>query len=241
MDSYIGVKILKSAELMTVDKYNSIRGWVTPSGEDKEKEVYLVEYEPSVDNESNLDGYEGYVSMSPKDIFESSYSKLVLGVNHYNFALYHELRVQEEAEALFGKMYSLQVFVDNDELMSDLTEESRGLLRKQLLSMKSYLSILNNRMAGFKDVPEEEASAIPMNFGEAVDALRSGSGVSRPSYLREDVYLYMEMGAITNPDGSVSASPIIMLAPMDDDEDWDFPEIDITSEDILAEDWLIVA
>mgnify|MGYP000088382004 CR=1 FL=1 len=70
---YIGVKILESASLMTRERYCKIRGWEVPADENPTDEVYLVEYEPVEGEMSNVIGYAGYVSMSPKDVFEKAY------------------------------------------------------------------------------------------------------------------------------------------------------------------------
>ena len=70
---YIGVKILESAELMTKAEYCKVRGWDVPSDEDPNEQVYLVEYEPTENNASNHVAYSGYISMSPKDVFEEAY------------------------------------------------------------------------------------------------------------------------------------------------------------------------
>lgn len=60
MQEYIGIKILK-AKPMSLGDYNKHRGWEIPENEDSEREGYLVEYK------------EGYLSWSPKEIFESAY------------------------------------------------------------------------------------------------------------------------------------------------------------------------
>jgi hypothetical protein len=70
---YIGVKILNSAELMTKQVYCDMRGWNVPADEDPNEEVYLVEYEATEGTKPNLNPYKGYVSMSPKDVFEKAY------------------------------------------------------------------------------------------------------------------------------------------------------------------------
>jgi hypothetical protein len=62
MDQYIGTKILK-AEPLNLGDYNKKRGWTIPEDEDPLKEGYFVEYP------------DGYVSWSPKDVFEESYRK----------------------------------------------------------------------------------------------------------------------------------------------------------------------
>lgn len=57
---YIGVKIIQ-AEPMTLGGYNSFRGWTIPENEDPKRRGYLVRYP------------DGYVSWSPKEIFEAAY------------------------------------------------------------------------------------------------------------------------------------------------------------------------
>lgn len=70
MSLFIGVKLIK-AQAMTRAEYNSYRGWPLPEDEDGCDEGYLVEYMDG--GKSNMPGREGYVSWSPKDVFERSY------------------------------------------------------------------------------------------------------------------------------------------------------------------------
>lgn len=70
MKLYYGTKLL-GAKPMTRGDYNIFRGWVPPRGEDPDEEGYLVEYMDG--GKPNIEGREGYVSWSPKDVFESSY------------------------------------------------------------------------------------------------------------------------------------------------------------------------
>ena len=68
MKTYIGAKLIK-AKPMTKGEYAELRHFLTPS--DGEKEGYLVEYS---DGESNdVSGHSGYVSWSPKEVFEKCY------------------------------------------------------------------------------------------------------------------------------------------------------------------------
>jgi hypothetical protein len=56
---------------MTRAEYNALRGWTVPADEDPNDDGYLVEY---VDAQpGNLDGYKGYVSWSPEDVFDRAY------------------------------------------------------------------------------------------------------------------------------------------------------------------------
>lgn len=60
MKKYIGCKLLE-AKPMTRGDYNTFRGWTIPENENPEDEGYLVEYP------------DGYISWSPKQIFEKAY------------------------------------------------------------------------------------------------------------------------------------------------------------------------
>ena len=64
MDKYIGVKLIE-AEEMVLGEYNKYRGWQIPKDEDPAKKGYLVVYP------------DGYVSWSPKEIFEKAYMKII--------------------------------------------------------------------------------------------------------------------------------------------------------------------
>jgi hypothetical protein len=72
MNTYIGTKIVK-ANPMTRLEYNKLRGWELPVDENGSDEGYLVEY---VDGgKPNHSAYKGYISWSPKDVFERAYAK----------------------------------------------------------------------------------------------------------------------------------------------------------------------
>jgi hypothetical protein len=70
MQQYIGVKLI-NAKPMNRLEYNNFRGWQLPEDENGADEGYLVEY---VDGgKANTTEYAGYVSWSPKDVFERAY------------------------------------------------------------------------------------------------------------------------------------------------------------------------
>lgn len=70
MNTYIGTKLV-NAKPMNRQEYNDFRGWELPSNENGTDEGYLVEY---VDGgQANTNIYKGYVSWSPKDVFERAY------------------------------------------------------------------------------------------------------------------------------------------------------------------------
>ena len=70
MKQHIGVKLINSKP-MNRQEYNDFRGWDLPDNENGTDEGYLVEY---VDGgEANTSEYSGYVSWSPKEVFERAY------------------------------------------------------------------------------------------------------------------------------------------------------------------------
>lgn len=60
MKTYIGTKIIE-AKPMTRGDYNIFRGWKIPEDENPEDRGYLVKYP------------DGYISWSPKEVFEEAY------------------------------------------------------------------------------------------------------------------------------------------------------------------------
>lgn len=62
-NKYIGIKKIE-AEPMTRGEYNGFRGWGIPKDENPSDEGYIVKYS------------DGYVSWSPKDVFEKAYSRI---------------------------------------------------------------------------------------------------------------------------------------------------------------------
>ena len=67
---YIGTKTLKAVAL-TLGEYNTLQGWQLPADQEPNTAGYLVEYLDG--GKPNHKDYEGYISWSPKDVFEASY------------------------------------------------------------------------------------------------------------------------------------------------------------------------
>lgn len=72
MKKYVGMKIINAKPMTRID-YNNFRGWSLPTDEKGEDEGYLVEY---TDSGPNTSDYKGYVSWSPKDVFERAYKEI---------------------------------------------------------------------------------------------------------------------------------------------------------------------
>ena len=70
MVSYIGTKNIL-AKPITKDEYNIYRGWELPADENGSDEGFLVEYTDG--GQSNHPDHKGYISWSPKDVFDRAY------------------------------------------------------------------------------------------------------------------------------------------------------------------------
>ena len=131
MQLYTGTKQVKAKPMNRAD-YNILRGWQLPADEDGTDEGYLVEY---VDGgKANVEGFAGYISWSPKGVFEMA----------YNPCGTYKQRLQIEYYELQEKVVKLQAFV-NTESYDKLEELQRLYLLGQLASMKAYLNYLHLR------------------------------------------------------------------------------------------------
>lgn len=70
MAQFVGTKIV-NAKPMTRGDYHALRGWATSINEDPSEAGYLVEYTDA--QRPNIEGFPGYVSWSPADVFEKAY------------------------------------------------------------------------------------------------------------------------------------------------------------------------
>lgn len=74
MNTYIGTKQI-AATPMTLEEYNDYRGWDLPGDENGDDLGYLVEYLDG--GKGNHPNHAGYISWSPKEVFDRSYRPAV--------------------------------------------------------------------------------------------------------------------------------------------------------------------
>lgn len=70
MKQYIGVKLINAID-MTRAAYNILRDWELPADENGDDAGYLVEYLDG--GQANHKDFKGYISWSPKAVFENAY------------------------------------------------------------------------------------------------------------------------------------------------------------------------
>jgi len=78
MSQFIGTKLILSIPMSRLE-YNNYRDWELPSDENGGDEGFLVEY---IDGgKSNHPDHEGYISWSPKEVFQNAYQSCSEGMS----------------------------------------------------------------------------------------------------------------------------------------------------------------
>lgn len=139
--TYVGTKVIH-AQPMDRRSYNYLRGWVLPDNEDGDDDGYLVEYP---DQPANTSTYRGYVSWSPKDVFDSAYEKIDLNGDGAVGGLTWRDRLVIEKDELAERLNKLTDFLASP-LFEAIPEDQQVLLNGQMASMSSYLAILKLRL-----------------------------------------------------------------------------------------------
>lgn len=133
MKKYIGTKELKAAR-MTLGAYNEYRGWKLPEDEDPNAEGYLVEYMDG--GKPNDERHEGYISWSPKDVFEKAYKVSETPLD----------RMYIEFNELMDKHNKLVLFLGRKDAVEIAGENQIALMELQKIQMHDYLITLKKRI-----------------------------------------------------------------------------------------------
>ena len=134
MIPYIGTKAVKAVPMSRL-AYNEYRGWVMPADENPADEGYLVEY---LDGGKPCDDrHEGYISWSPKDVFERAYKPQGTWLDRVK-AERDELQIK-----LDGLSKTLSVFPKPDAI----SDAQWILMPTQQFHMRMYLQTLEKRIA----------------------------------------------------------------------------------------------
>lgn len=141
---YEGTKRVHATPMNRGD-YNEYRGWQMPADENPADEGYLVEY---VDGgKANDSRHAGYISWSPKDVFERAYT--LVPVPAASTVLPHQQRVIDEKTARDGEIQRLGAFIGDSPIFATLPADEQARLRRQLDVMRELSVILGERIAAF--------------------------------------------------------------------------------------------
>ena len=122
MHKYIGTKLIKARPL-TLGEYNALQGWIIPVDQDPTAPGYLVEYTDG--GKPNHPNYEGYISWSPKDVFEKSYIK----TNNLTFGMVLEaMRAGQRVQRASGDLEIPHAiyYLEGGDLKKEIQDLSQG-------------------------------------------------------------------------------------------------------------------
>jgi hypothetical protein len=153
--TYVGTKVIH-AKPMTLGDYNTLRRWMLPKDEQPEVEGYMVEYADG--GKPNHEDFVGYVSWSPKDVFEKAYVDLGASPNLPKVDTWIT-RLQDEWTELGAKVAKLHDYLDSDGYHLLPTIE-KAQLRNQYEVMMQYWQIVNARLTR-AETPVNEAAKTP--------------------------------------------------------------------------------
>lgn len=138
---YEGTKRVHATPMKRGD-YNAYRGWQVPADVNPADAGFLVEY---VDGgKPNDPRHAGYISWSPRDVFERSYKELPVST-----VPPHQQRVLDEKQELDIRITKLDEFIQRNPLFSNLPEAERARMKRQADVMFELSSILGERIANF--------------------------------------------------------------------------------------------
>lgn len=135
--TYVGTKVVRGVP-MTRGAYNELRGWEVPANEDPEDSGYLVEYTDG--GKSNVEGFAGYISWSPKDVFERAYQ---VSAEPKITTFLDRLKIEEQE--LGERLEKLQIFRKTPTFEA-LPDRERLDMTKQSVAMVDYQWILKQRI-----------------------------------------------------------------------------------------------
>lgn len=138
MKYFSGTKLVLAVAMVLGD-YNKYRGWKPPAGEDQAAEGYLVEYTDG--GKANHEDHVGYVSWSPKDVFDRAYRPADTA----------KQRVELEFLELSNRLTKLEEFAMTP-AFSELDVKQRTLLNEQRLHMRNYRNVLNTRLNNWQEI-----------------------------------------------------------------------------------------
>lgn len=155
MKLFIGTKRVL-AMAMSRGEYNDYRGWECSANEDPQDAGYLVEYLDG--GESNHPNHEGYISWSPKAVFERANQAQPEIIEHSAEDVVTEDMIQEKGlTAPRVSLEDLHASIKSVEVIR-YTSESGSILRFAILNMEN----------GFTVTGRPSTSASPENDDDEV-------------------------------------------------------------------------
>ena len=138
--TYLGTKVVYGLP-MTRKEYNDFRGWTVPANENPMDKGFLVQYADG--GASNVEGFSGYISWSPEEVFHRAYSSF--GSPEGKATTTYVDRMVEEYDQLKDRCEKLARFLSSGALPA-MSRTDNSLLNDQYEYMTSYLNVLAKRL-----------------------------------------------------------------------------------------------
>lgn len=149
MESYLGIKMINAKPLNRLE-YNQFRGWDLPNDENGDDKGYLVEY---IDGgKANTKEYKGYVSWSPKDVFEKAYTpiyQVYMTLHKISTLTDEQIEIHEDFDNTIVK-------VDGIRKKLEATNYTDKLLWDQFNYLRGYVLTLVKVINNFKIESEDD-------------------------------------------------------------------------------------
>lgn len=126
---YTGTKIVLGTPMKRL-AYNQYRGWELPADENGDDDGYLVEYLDG--GQANHPNHKGYISWSPKDVFEKAYKPSATPLE----------RMEIELNELNDKVNKLSAALNSEGFEAKVDNHQYQLMIAQIYAMQSYMAIL---------------------------------------------------------------------------------------------------
>jgi len=126
---YTGTKVVLGTPMKRL-AYTQYRGWELPADEDGGDDGYLVEYLDG--GKANHPDHKGYISWSPKDVFERAYKPSATPLE----------RMEIELDELNTKIEKLSSALGSDGFIEKVGEYQYNLMVTQYHTMAAYRGVL---------------------------------------------------------------------------------------------------
>ena len=135
MKLYTSTEQIK-ARPMTRGEYNEYRGWVLLPDEGGRDEGYLVEYLD--DGGSNHPDHDGYISWSPKELFENAYQ------TSGNFSFGHAIELAKQGKRVARKGWNgagMFAYVVQANEYPALSDHIKGMFPNDMVPYRAYWAL----------------------------------------------------------------------------------------------------
>lgn len=169
LKQYTGTKTVKARPMTMGEAYERklLKNGVRPSECETDKAGYLVEYG------------DGYLSWSPKDVFEVAYKPSETFLEH----------LENECNEIDARSDKVKDFIGSDRF-DKLSPIAKLLLMAQNATQREYIFLLVDRI---DEAKEKKPFLSDFDFGTAIKFLKAGGAISRAVWGRGEKFVIKQV------------------------------------------------